>query len=222
MRDELVAGVEYIKTLVNRFNKLNPMIIEVFGKKLAEILCRKYIGHWYPDKPIKGQAYRCIRINRQDRDQSILEACAQCGLSYKDLSLPKEMTLWIDPYEVSCRLGEENYPYTVAIFDSRTERIPADTSIINGQEKASTDNKCSTPTPEEDSSVSSSSLPSSPSVAGAESDSGYDGSCEDTNTPPTSCSPTEENIWPPRLSSEHQLLSGSLTGGRHNFITKSV
>ncbi|XP_077312012.1 protein Tob1-like [Lithobates pipiens] len=195
MREELVAGVEYIKTLANRFHKLNPMIIEVFGEKLAEILCHKYIGHWYPEKPIKGQAFRCIRVNRNDSDQSIIEACAQCGLKSTDLALPKVMTLWIDPYEVSCRLGEENYPYTVATFDSRAVRVPADTNIMKGQENISTANKCSTPTPEDDSSITSCSLPSSPSVAGEDSDSGIDVNFEDTNTPPTSRSPTELNIW---------------------------
>ncbi|XP_075135256.1 protein BTG4-like [Leptodactylus fuscus] len=124
MREELKAGVEYIKTLANKGNKLNTMRIEVFGAILAEILCQKFQGHWYPENPIKGQAYRCIRINRHDREESILEACSYSGLKYQDLTLPKELTLWIDPYEVSCRLGEEGIPYTVATFDPRTARVP--------------------------------------------------------------------------------------------------
>ncbi|KAM3921578.1 protein BTG3-like [Leptodactylus fuscus] len=103
MREELKAGVEYIKTLANKGNKLKQMKIDIFGAILAEILCQKFQGHWYPENPIKGQAYRCIRINRHDREENILEACSHSGLKYEDLTLPKELTLWIDPYEVSCR-----------------------------------------------------------------------------------------------------------------------
>ncbi|KAG8547726.1 hypothetical protein GDO81_027639 [Engystomops pustulosus] len=113
---ELLAGVSYIKTLANRFQKLDPVKVQIFGDKILEILMKKYTGHWSPEKPMRGRAYRCIRVNRNDREETILEACVHSGLSYQDLSLPKEMTLWIDPYEVSCRLGEDNYPYTVASF----------------------------------------------------------------------------------------------------------
>ncbi|XP_044134660.1 uncharacterized protein LOC122927133 isoform X2 [Bufo gargarizans] len=191
MRDELLAGVEYIKTLANRFQNLDPVMVDLFGEKLAERLCQKYTGHWYPEKPMKGQAYRCIRINRHDRDESILEACSHSGLKYHELTLPKEMTLWIDPYEVSCRLREESNPYTVARFDLRTPHLPDPSSRVLNSSYAD----CSTPTPEEDSSIGSSSLPSSPSLNGEDSDSGIDVNCDRTTTPPMSCSPTEEHIW---------------------------
>ncbi|KAE8594227.1 hypothetical protein XENTR_v10019507 [Xenopus tropicalis] len=123
MREEIVTGVNYLKALACRFHRLDPMVVEAFGERLVEILCRRYTGHWYPEKPMKGQAYRCIRINRHQTDESIAEACALCGISYTDLSLPKEITLWIDPYEVSCRLREKNHPFTVASFDPRDNRV---------------------------------------------------------------------------------------------------
>ncbi|XP_075696975.1 uncharacterized protein LOC142662649 [Rhinoderma darwinii] len=198
MRDELQAGVEYIKTLASRFKKLDPVMFELFGIKLTEILCQKYTGHWYPEKPMKGQAYRCLRINRHDRDESILEACAYSGLNYQKLALPKEMTLWIDPYEVSCRLGEESYPYTVASFDPRTVRVPDASSRPLDEQQKQLPSSCfgdrSTPPPEEESSVSSASLPSSPSN-GEDSDSGIDANSNGTTTPPMYSSSTEEQIW---------------------------
>ncbi|XP_073511426.1 maternal B9.10 protein-like [Phyllobates terribilis] len=123
MRQELLAGVDYIKTVGNRFQKLDSAIMDIFGEHLSEILCKKYTGHWYPENPMKGQAYRCIRINGQDKDESIQEACALSQIRFYDLALPKEFTLWIDPFEVSCRLGEENFPYTVVSFDPRSPRV---------------------------------------------------------------------------------------------------
>lgn len=39
-------------------------------------------------------------------EPTLLYACQLSGLQYKDLRLPRELTLWIDPGEVSCRIGE--------------------------------------------------------------------------------------------------------------------
>lgn len=47
---------------------------------------------------------RCIRVNRfHKEDAELLRACAESGVQYKDLGLPKELTLWVDPGEVCCR-----------------------------------------------------------------------------------------------------------------------
>lgn len=39
----------------------------------------------------------------QLRDPIIDRACRQSGVDYEDLGLPKEITIWVDPGEVSCR-----------------------------------------------------------------------------------------------------------------------
>lgn len=39
----------------------------------------------------------------QTRDPVIERACRQSDIVYENLRLPKEMTIWIDPGEVSCR-----------------------------------------------------------------------------------------------------------------------
>lgn len=78
--------------------------IKKFSQKLIEILTQRYQNHWYPGQPSKGQAYRCIRINQNCRvDCSIELACQHVGISYESLRLPVELTLWIDPSEVTCR-----------------------------------------------------------------------------------------------------------------------
>lgn len=67
-----------------------------------------YKHHWFPEKPCKGSGYRCIRINHK-MDPLIGQAAQRIGLSSQELFqlLPSELTLWVDPYEVSYRIGED-------------------------------------------------------------------------------------------------------------------
>lgn len=81
--------------------------VEQFRQCLMDALYERFHNHWFPDQPQKGQAYRCIRLNKWDRrDITLQKACLQCGIDYNELQLPVELTLWVDPDEVSCRFGE--------------------------------------------------------------------------------------------------------------------
>lgn len=37
------------------------------------------------------------------QDPVLLRACGRSSVRYEDLGLPQEMTVWVDPGEVSCR-----------------------------------------------------------------------------------------------------------------------
>ncbi|XP_056365468.1 protein BTG4 [Oenanthe melanoleuca] len=120
MKDEIAAAVFFITKLVKREGKLSKDGIEKFAEKLTTILFEKYKNHWYPGNPCRGQAFRCIRINKQQPREPLLEqACVDTGLDPSLLGLPREVTVWVDPLEVSCRYGERNQPFTVARFDGR-------------------------------------------------------------------------------------------------------
>lgn len=83
------------------------------ARSKALLLCsfspiEHYKHHWFPEKPCKGSGYRCIRINHK-MDPLIGQAAQRIGLSSQELFrlLPSELTLWVDPYEVSYRIGED-------------------------------------------------------------------------------------------------------------------
>ncbi|XP_044274779.1 protein BTG3-like isoform X2 [Varanus komodoensis] len=128
MKEEVETGVGFITRLVNRHERLDKRQVERFGEQLTAILCERFSKHWYPETPLKGQAYRCIRINRRHQvDDSLLKACRDCGLKYSELALPREITIWIDPGEVSCRLGENNRFFTVKSEESRSGKATPET-----------------------------------------------------------------------------------------------
>ncbi|KAM3869104.1 protein BTG3 [Diretmus argenteus] len=122
MRKEIAAVVFFLKRLIKNREKLESQKIDLFVERLAVALQEKFRGHWYPDNPSKGQAFRCIRVNRFHRqDPELLRACQESGVQYSDLGLPRELTLWVDPGEVCCRYGEQNPFFSVASFSSDDE-----------------------------------------------------------------------------------------------------
>lgn len=106
MRNELQRAVDFITDLLAK--KTNVKKSEIFRQTLHRVLISHYQNHWFPEKPFKGSAYRCIRINHK-MDPLIRQAGNNCGFTEKDLFaiLPNEFTMWIDPREVSYRIGEE-------------------------------------------------------------------------------------------------------------------
>ena len=91
------------------YNKLPRRRVDMFGEELERGLKRKFDGHWYGEQPFKGSAYRCIRVSAE-RVEPVIELAA--SLSRIDIEevceyLPRDLTIWIDPGEVSYRIGEK-------------------------------------------------------------------------------------------------------------------
>ncbi|XP_077116154.1 protein BTG3-like [Ranitomeya variabilis] len=136
MRQEVEAAVGFLVKVLSLKKTLQLDQLENLGKNLVDILCKKYQGHWYPNKPIRGQAYRCIRINSwQHVDESLMEASKRCGIEYSKLPLPKEMTIWIDPFVVCGRFEEDAEYFTIATFEQATVTEP----ILEDPEKETSD-----------------------------------------------------------------------------------
>ncbi|NXO46049.1 BTG2 protein, partial [Locustella ochotensis] len=108
MVPEIAAAVGFVSGLLRTRGCVSEQQLQVFSGALREALTEHYRHHWFPEKPSKGSGYRCIRINHR-MDPLVGKAAAQIGLSLPQLLrlLPSELTLWVDPYEVSYRIGED-------------------------------------------------------------------------------------------------------------------
>lgn len=108
MKLELLSASNFLVHLV-RLSRRNVSEFQLskLNDCLVEVLRRRYMGHWFPQKPFKGSGYRCIRINGK-MDPLVHQAAVAAGMSPQFLHsiFPSELTLWVDPLEVSYRIGE--------------------------------------------------------------------------------------------------------------------
>ena len=108
MELELLSASKFLVNLVRLGGpNVDESQLQIFRDCLIEVLREKYRDHWFPENPYKGSGYRCIRINSK-MDPIIGKAGKSCGLSSTFLhqTFPCELTMWIDPLEVSYRIGE--------------------------------------------------------------------------------------------------------------------
>jgi protein Tob/BTG len=107
MKDEVESAANF---MVSFMRGLSEDQKETYRRTLVEALCRRYENHWFPNKPIKGTAYRCVRVGPSiTPDPMLLSVANSCELSDIQIAnmFPTEITIWVDPHEVSYRIGEE-------------------------------------------------------------------------------------------------------------------
>lgn len=112
MQTELSVAVNYVVS--HLYNKLPRRRVDMFSEELINNLTSKFDGHWYPDTPAKGSAFRCTKVtgsNGVNLDPVFEEAAKASGLVVREVIdlLPHELTMWIDPGEVSYRIGERGH-----------------------------------------------------------------------------------------------------------------
>ncbi|XP_054614521.1 protein Tob1-like [Dunckerocampus dactyliophorus] len=119
MQLEIQVALNFIISYL--YNKLPRRRVNIFGEELERQLKQKYEGHWYPDKPYKGSGFRCIHVGEKV-DPVVEKAAKESGLDIDDVrnNLPQDLSVWIDPYEVSYQIGEKG-PVKVLYVDDSNE-----------------------------------------------------------------------------------------------------
>lgn len=110
MKAEIEAAVNFLTDfLVKSPNKeFSTESVDLFRSSLQSVLYRRYNGHWHSLNPSKGSAFRCLRINGK-LDPLLAIAAESCRLPLRKVrqAFPAELTVWVDPGDVSVRFGEE-------------------------------------------------------------------------------------------------------------------
>jgi len=140
MHIEIESAVKFlVNELSQKFGEFPNGTSESLKQRLTELLNERFENHWYPEKPMKGSAYRCINISIDDEsvDSVLLKAGEEVGISKSGLMVvfPKGLALWIDPNDVSCKLGKGAiFPIFRKIAEQKSE-APANAAQINGQRR---------------------------------------------------------------------------------------
>jgi len=123
MKDEVKSAVDFLTNILRGGDNINEAQSKHFSASLINLLCVRYEEHWFPEKPMKGSGYRCIRLNHKI-DPVILQAGQMCGLDSTFLmaTFPPELTIWVDPRDVSFRIGENGS--VGVLFPSETKKEP--------------------------------------------------------------------------------------------------
>ena len=90
----------------NDENIIDGYKLLAFNNNLEKILIEKYADIWNPNRSLRYSNRRKIIINPETLDSAIKEASILSNISPKFVhsQLPKEVTIWVDPGEVSFRI----------------------------------------------------------------------------------------------------------------------
>ncbi|XP_044534087.1 protein Tob2 [Gracilinanus agilis] len=117
MHLEIKVALNFIISYL--YNKLPRRRADLFGEELERLLKKKYEGHWYPAKPLKGSGFRCVHIG-ETVDPVVELAAKRSGLAVDEVraNVPEELSVWIDPFEVSYQIGEKGSVKVLYLDDS--------------------------------------------------------------------------------------------------------
>ncbi|KAL4658055.1 protein Tob2-like [Arapaima gigas] len=106
MHLEVKVALNFIVSYL--YNKLPRRRADLFGEELERLLVSRFEGHWYPEAPLRGSAFRCLHLGAP-RDPVVELAAKRSGLDTEEVraNVPPELSVWIDPYEVSYQIGEK-------------------------------------------------------------------------------------------------------------------
>ena len=123
MSQETFEAARFLSTFIspNVSQKQRSKFVDSMQRNLQT----KFRDHWYVNDPLRGQGYRCLRLHPDPtREPMIAMALKDAELNYGDIKLPLQLTMWVDPGEVSYRFGEDGSVSTLISFERRPQETP--------------------------------------------------------------------------------------------------
>jgi hypothetical protein len=104
--------------------RLDSARADAFASALAADLERRFAGHWHPTMPHRGSGFRALHYSAATgySDDSLARAARAAGVDLSSTSLlPPNLTVWIDPNEVSIRVGELGGVFNLPLHNSHSD-----------------------------------------------------------------------------------------------------
>jgi hypothetical protein len=93
-------------------SSLNLDVVKKFEEELRDLVIEKISDHWYPELPAKGQAYRCLSVDKKAHIDPILsKAAASVGIDnlINYFNKVDSVLMWVDPDVVVVRIAYTGY-----------------------------------------------------------------------------------------------------------------
>lgn len=117
MLEEINAAANFIVNIVARqprHDELTQDRIQTFAAALVSNMHERFAPSWRPDAPLHGSANRCIRIDYGRIDSVIMDAAEKAEISkFISKILPSDLTIWVDPQDVSYRMNDRSPLFTI-------------------------------------------------------------------------------------------------------------
>jgi len=103
---EIVVAATWWKQAVLKHKDMTASKADKFYDSMITLLSERLFSHWYPEEPLKGQAYRSISFDTMNGVDSILTKAysnAQIPLASLRTLFPakvEHVIMWINPGEV--------------------------------------------------------------------------------------------------------------------------
>lgn len=107
MKREISEAITFLVSFMGRLG-LSEHQIQEFSARLSRAMMEKYQSNWNVTMPLQGNAYRAISILDGRIDPLILRAAHESRIDTKALErcFPRDFVLWVDPEDVSYRMGD--------------------------------------------------------------------------------------------------------------------
>ena len=114
-------------TFLDKVNKkwiIDRLSIEQFRIALVDEMRERYKDHWFTHKPYKGTGFRSIQVNEEHLDVIIRMAAIRCKIPHEIIHafLPKDLTVWVDPFEVTFRHATSDLIFSLYLFKQENNR----------------------------------------------------------------------------------------------------
>lgn len=148
MKEEVDSATKFLGDFVAK--KLGSKFAECFKAEMSQLMTVRYRDHWHPQKPQRGSAFRSIAIHYDSIDPLVLEALTRVAGSEDEAKafgrhFPQELTLWVDPMEVSYRIGDHGSIGVVFACPSPRRVNSSDSESDSSAASSANSSPCSSP-----------------------------------------------------------------------------
>ena len=105
MKIEILSAANFLTHLLRLADCTTKPKLKKFRNMMVKVLHERYKNIWYPQTPMRGTGFRCIRITNK-MDPIVEKAGELVGFDKKFLEfyLLSPLTIWVDPLSVSFQL----------------------------------------------------------------------------------------------------------------------